>query len=42
MAEQEDLLAILVITIMNAIFLIVFVKWVFPDIIKTLKEIRIE
>jgi len=41
MAEQ-DLFAISVITIINTAFLIVLTKWILPDIIKTLKEARIE
>ena len=40
MAEQ-DLFAISIITIINTVFLIVFTKWILPDIIKTLKEAKI-
>ena len=39
MAEQ-DLFAISIITIINTAFLIILVKWVLPDIIKTLKEAK--
>lgn len=39
MAEQ-DLFSTLVITVINMVFLAVFIKWLLPDLVKTLKEAK--
>ena len=38
--DDQDLFAISVITVINTAFLIVLVKWILPDVIKTLKEAK--
>jgi len=35
---QQDLLSIIVIQAMNMILLAVFIKWIFPDVMKLVRE----
>ena len=37
---EQDLFSVSVITIINTVFLVVFAKWVLPDIIKSMKEAK--
>jgi len=38
---NQDILYISIITIINTAFLVIFVKWVLPELIKNLKEAEI-
>ena len=37
---NQDILYISIITIINTVFLVIFVKWVLPELIKNLKEAK--
>jgi len=37
---NQDILYISIITIINTAFLVIFVKWVLPELIKNLKEAK--